>query len=199
MCVICVKEKGVRMPTESEIIDMWERNPHGAGFMFARGGSLHVSKGYMTMPALLDALQAAGIQEGEPLVLHFRISTQGGINPEMCHPFPVSRKLADMTALECSPDVAIAHNGIIERCSKPNSMYSDTALFVTRYVSELMRTPADVGKAALLESIAALAPNNRFAIMNAKGKIATVGRFERIDGLLYSNTYHMRNYRWWRK
>jgi len=199
MCVICIKKKGVRMPTESEIKDMWARNPDGAGFMYARDGELHIDKGYMSLPAFMEALEAAEIKESEPLILHFRISTQGGVNPGMCHPFPVSKRYADMDELESSPEIGIAHNGIIQRCCKANCKYSDTALFVTRYVSELIRKPSDLNKYALLEAISALAPNNRFALMNAKGKIATIGAFEQMDGLLYSNTYHVKNYGWWRK
>lgn len=199
MCVICIKEKGVRMPTLSEIKAMWERNPHGAGFMYARNGKVHIEKGFMTLRALMDAMEKAELSESDPLVLHFRIATQGGINPEMCHPFPVSRKLADMEEVSTTAQVGIAHNGVIQRCCSTRSKFSDTALFVTRYVSELIRKPSDIMKYAITSAIEALAPGNRFAIMNANGKISTIGRFEEADGLQYSNLFHVRNYNWWRK
>ena len=194
MCVICIKKKGVRLPLFKEVKAMWERNPHGAGFMYARDGKLTISKGYMTLRSLIEGLDDAHISEDEALVIHFRISTQGGINPEMCHPFPVSKQYADMCKLDASPEIAIAHNGIIQRCSEPFAKYSDTALFVTRYVSELIRKPSDIGKYALLEAISALAPNNKFALMDKYGNVQTVGDFEEVDGLLYSNLYHVANY-----
>ena len=199
MCVICVKKKGVRMPTLSEIRSMWERNPDGAGFMYARDGQIHIEKGFMKLDDLIAALNLAGITSRDPLVLHFRIATQGGIRPEMCHPFPVSKDQADLTALKIDAKIGIAHNGIIQRCTFDRSESSDTALFIARYVSEIIRNPSDTTKRALCEAIGALAPMNRFAIMNNKGKISTIGNFEEHKGLMYSNLYHVKNYDWWRK
>lgn len=196
MCVICVKKKGVRMPNQSEITAMWARNPDGAGFMFARNGKLTIRKGFMDLNSLMQALADANIQESEPLVLHFRISTQAGITPQMTHPFPVSAYYSELEKLESCPQIGFAHNGIIARTSGKNARYSDTALFVAKYVNELLRQPCDVSKRALLEAIGALAPNNRFAVMNRYGKIATIGEFRERDGLLYSNLNHIGNYSW---
>ena len=47
MCIICVSPRKVRQPTLATIKTMFLRNPHGAGYMFARDGIVHISKGYM--------------------------------------------------------------------------------------------------------------------------------------------------------
>ena len=195
MCVICVKRKGVRMPTVEEMKAMWDRNHDGAGFMYARKGRLYIQKGFMSLDELMQALDAAAITEKDPLVLHFRISTQGGINPQMCHPFPVSDKYEDMEALTPQADVAVAHNGVIQRTTAAGSRFSDTALFVARYVSAIIRKPDDIKVKALMEAIEALASiPNKFAFMNNRGAIAIVGHLSTVDGLMYSNLYHDSDY-----
>ena len=200
MCVICVKKKGVRLPTKAEFASMWARNPHGAGYMYARNGKLTIRKGFMSLLDLFASIQRESLRETDTVIFHFRISTQGGVNQEMCHPFPVSHNLEDMEKLELdNAQIGFAHNGIIERTTSKNCKYSDTALFIVRFVSHLIRSPYDVGNYALNASIQALAPHNRFAIMNGRGKVSLIGNFEEVDGLLYSNTYHLGNYGVWCK
>ena len=38
MCIICVSRKGIRQPSDKTIAAMYSRNPHGAGYMYARDG-----------------------------------------------------------------------------------------------------------------------------------------------------------------
>lgn len=197
MCVICAKPQGAKFPTMETFEAMWARNPHGAGFMYARDGKVFIRKGFMTLDDLLEAIEDSELKESESVVFHFRISTQAGITPTMTHPFPVSRNYRDMEALEATARIGFAHNGIIARTSCNSKRFSDTALFVTRYVSELLRKPDDVENFALLDAIEALAPNNRFAIMNGEGKIAFVGDFSKKNGCFYSNLYHEKSPEKW--
>ena len=93
MCIICVSPKRVRQPNITAIRNMFNRNPHGAGYMFARDGKVTISKGYMDIDSFLEAIRAEHFTAKDPVVYHFRISTQAGVNPEMTHPFPLSNKL----------------------------------------------------------------------------------------------------------
>ena len=43
MCIICVSKPGVRQPDENTIRTMFYRNPHGAGYMFARDGRVEIA------------------------------------------------------------------------------------------------------------------------------------------------------------
>ena len=36
MCIIAIKEKGIDMPNEKILETMFEHNPDGAGFMYAK-------------------------------------------------------------------------------------------------------------------------------------------------------------------
>ena len=56
MCIICVKEKGVKLPTKDCFQTMFNRNSDGAGFAYVNAdGKTVVKKGFMTFIRLLRA------------------------------------------------------------------------------------------------------------------------------------------------
>ena len=188
MCIICVSPQNVRQPGKATIAAMFDHNPHGAGYMFARNGKVHIRKGFMSPTALLNALKHERFTDADPVVYHFRISTQAGVGPQMTHPFPLSNRPAHMKALDVDCRCGVAHNGIIRLTSDPgNREYSDTAIFITDYLTKIIQRPSDLRNTKRLELIWQLA-KSKFAIMDGKGYIATIGEFVKEDGLLYSNT-----------
>ena len=194
MCIICVSPENVRQPDTQTIRTMFLRNPHGAGYMYARNDKVHIRKGFMNLTGLLNALKEEHFTEADPVVYHFRISTQAGINPQMTHPFPLSNKAEHMKALDVECRCGVAHNGIIAITTDPrNREYSDTAIFITDYLTRILRRPSDLKDEHRLELIYKLA-QSKFAIMDGKGYIATVGRFVNEDGLLYSNLSYIPAY-----
>ena len=188
MCIICVSPENVRQPDTQTIRTMFLRNPHGAGYMYARNGKVHIRKGFMNLTALLNALKEEHFTEADPVVYHFRISTQAGINPQMTHPFPLSNRAEHMKALDVDCRCGVAHNGIIQLTTDPtNKEFSDTAVFIAQYLTRILPRPSDLKNTKLLDLIYLLA-QSKFAIMDGKGYIATVGKFIEENGLLYSNT-----------
>ena len=195
MCVICASPKGTRQPSLSEIKRMFYRNPHGAGYMYAREGKVVIHKGFMNLGDFLNALRKEHFTAADSVVYHFRISTQAGVNPEMTHPFPLSNQREDMKALDVICGCGIAHNGIIRLTSDPdNKRYSDTAIFITDYLSKIIRKKADLRDPVTLELIWQLA-KSKFAIMDNSGYVATVGHFIDDHGLLFSNDSYQTG--WW--
>ena len=187
MCVICASPKGVRQPTRSEIKAMFLRNPDGAGYMVARDGKVTIHKGFMNLDEFLNSLKAEHFTAKDSVVYHFRISTQAGINPSMTHPFPLSNRLPHMKALDVECPCGVAHNGIIRLTSDPNQHeYSDTALFITRYMAQMVHGLDDLKDAQILNRIERLA-GSKLAIMDGSGYIATIGHFINERGLLFSN------------
>ena len=187
MCVICASPKGVRQPNRSEIKAMFLRNPDGAGYMVARDGKVTIHKGFMNLDEFLNALKAEHFTAKDSVVYHFRISTQAGVNPEMTHPFPLSNRLPYMKALDVECPCGVAHNGIIRLTSDPSQHeYSDTALFITRYMARMVHGLDDLKDAQLLNRIERLA-GSKLAIMDGSGYIATIGHFINERGLLFSN------------
>jgi len=193
MCVICASPKGVRQPAVSEIKRMFFRNPHGAGFMYARDGKVTIHKGFMHIDEFLNAVKAEHFTAKDSVVYHFRISTQAGINPGMTHPFPLSNRLEVMKALDVHCGCGVAHNGIIRLTSDPSQKeFSDTAIFIADYLSRIVERPADLRDPDVLEVIRTLI-GSKMTILDGSGYIATVGEFFNDRGLLYSNL----NHRYW--
>lgn len=198
MCVICVKEKGVLMPTTENIRAMWDANPHGAGFMFARNGKVFIRKGFMTLDDFECALLKENFTKDDVIIMHFRIATQGGINPEMTHPFALVNKIENTKCLNALCDIGIAHNGIIRLTTDfKEKEYSDTAIFITNYISKLIRKKADFYDAEIREMIYELG-KSKFAFLNGEGDVFMLGDFRKVNGLYYSNLNHEIDRRWLR-
>ena len=191
MCIIAVSGPGTRQPDVNTIRTMFRNNPHGAGYMYARNGKVIIHKGFMNVESFLAALESEHFTEKDSVVYHFRISTQAGVNPEMTHPFPLSNQRRYMRELDVGCSCGIAHNGIIRLTSDPwETRYSDTAIFITDYMSRMVRRPSDLRDKAVLDRIYKLA-GSKFAILDGSGYIATIGEFIEDDGILYSNTSYL--------
>ncbi len=194
MCIICVSKPGCEQPSVKTLRTMFLLNPHGAGYMVARGGKVFIHKGFMNIEEFLNAVRRERFTAADSVVYHFRISTQAGVNPEMTHPFPLSNQPRRMLALDMTCRCGVAHNGIIRLTSDPtNTRFSDTAVFITDYLTNIIRKPADLRNQERLDTIYRLA-QSKFAIMDGSGYTATVGEFINDRGILYSN----RSYTGWR-
>ena len=187
MCIICASPAGVRQPTDFQIKTMFAHNPHGAGYMYARDGKVFIHKGFMNLVEFMDALKSERFTAEDSVVYHFRISTQAGVCPEMTHPFPLSNRSALMRKLDLACACGVAHNGIIPAYSDPNNkLYSDTAMFITEFLSRVLKSSSDLHDPEFLKNLYTVA-QSKLAIMDGSGYIATVGEFRDIGGLLFSN------------
>ena len=187
MCIICVSPKRVRQPNVTTIRRMFRNNPDGAGYMVARDGKVTISKGFMDVDEYIEAIRAEHFTAKDPVVYHFRISTQAGVNPQMTHPFPLSNRIEHMKVLDVECSCGVAHNGIIRLTTDRNNReYSDTALFIANYLSLIIREPGDLKDELVRKRIHRLA-GSKLAIMDADGYIATVGEYINQKGLLFSN------------
>ena len=192
MCVIAVSKKGIKQPSEKDLKKMWEHNSHGGGYMSVRNGRVEIHKGFLEWADFIRSVRMEKFTENDPVVYHFRISTQGGVNPEMTHPFPLTHKLKLMKALDVVCDIGVAHNGIIPMTtSKEEKEYSDTALFVSKYLPYLIRSVSDLQIPQIRSVIEELGSYSKFAFMDCNGNIYTVGRFYDHKGILLSNENHL--------
>lgn len=191
MCVIAVSKKGIRQPSEKELFSMWETNPHGAGYMTIRNGKVEIHKGFLEWEDFIRSVRSEKFTINDPVVYHFRIATQGGINPEMTHPFPLTSNLKYLKGLDLICDIGIAHNGIISlTTTKHDNDFSDTALFIAKYMTWLIRSPSDMQIKSIQTMIYELA-YSKFAMMDFNGNIVTIGKFYDHDGILLSNENHL--------
>lgn len=189
MCVIAVSKKGIKQPTQEQFREMFTRNPDGAGYMYARGGKVIIHKGFMDYKDFSRAVENEHFTEADPVVYHFRISTQAGVSPQMTHPFPLTTVREKCEKLDLSCPVGIAHNGIIRMTSdKAEKRYSDTVIFITDYMSKLIRKREDITSPAVIDMIDNLT-NSKWAILDGiTGNIVTVGQFVEDGGILFSNS-----------
>lgn len=194
MCIICSSAAGVRQPTEAALRLMFTNNPHGAGYMYARNGKVHISKGFMTWGEFFRAVRREAFTADDPVVYHFRISTQAGVNPGMTHPFPLTSDIEQTTGVELTCPCGVAHNGIVRLTSDwHDKKYSDTAHYIAEFMAYLIRNADDLKNEAILDAIRRTTDGSKWAIMDGSGYIATVGDFINDGGLLYSNaTYNTR-------
>lgn len=187
MCIICLSKKGIRQPNQTEIRNMWESNPDGAGYMSVKNGKVEIHKGFMNLKDFMRSVKEEGFTKDDVVVYHFRISTQAGVTPEMTHPFPLSTDLEDMKLLDCACEVGIAHNGIIRLTSCNDPEFSDTALFITEYLPSLIRNIEDITDKRVLRSIKALA-QSKLVFLNSNEEVSVVGDFwSDKSGLMFSN------------
>ena len=186
MCIICISKKGIRQPGVGVMRTMFESSPDGAGFMFVRDGKVVIRKGFMRFDDFLQAVKAEKFTKEDPVVYHFRIATYGNIRPEMTQPFPLAGRLDYMCKLNVTCNVGIAHNGNIEMPVGEDPAYSDTALFVAKYMPVLIRSAKDVERDEVMKLIKKCT-NSKMAILSKEGYINTIGNFIEVRGLLFSN------------
>lgn len=134
MCVIVAKDEGCRVPDISTLRKCWDRNPHGAGFMWKeKDGSVSGKKGFMTWEDFESAWKSQGFSKDDGVIIHFRLATSGGISQGNCHPFPVTKKVKELKALSFNANMAVVHNGVF---GAGTDSLSDTMLWVKDFFSD---------------------------------------------------------------
>lgn len=181
MCVIATKQKGVKISLKT-MEDMFEANPHGAGFAIVEKGITEISKGYFSVQ---DMFNDVNNLQDESLVLHFRIATHGELSSEMTHPFIVDKNVKNSTKImHVTEKPVLFHNGIIQGYG--DKEVSDTCDFVTG-------TLAHLDTLEKMTRVLSLVGGSKFVLIN-KGKIYRIGNFEKYKGLYVSNDYFIKEY-----
>lgn len=189
MCIIAIKSKGIDIPNEEILQNMWRANRDGAGFMYAHNGVVNIEKGFMTYESFYSAIRKLDKKYGLknlPLIMHFRITTHGGTKPENTHPFPITDSVGVLKKLNVTAKIGVAHNGIID--IRPREGISDTMEYVASQLAPLSRAmPKFYKNADLMEMVANAIGGSRMAFMNGDGDIYTIGAFVEEGGMRYSN------------
>ena len=182
MCVIAASEKNVTKMTRERFRQCFETNSDGVGIMWMEDKELKIHK-------TLNQEEAWGkysevhdrFNKESPIVVHFRIGTQGPNNLDNCHPFVIDK------------ETAFCHNGIISEYSKARSFdKSDTRLFNEAVLRKLPVGFLD--NDAIRDMIKKHVSSNKLVFMtviDGECKIAftnkALGSIK--DGIWYSNLY----------
>lgn len=116
MCIAILNTKRVTLKKKL-LRNCWDNNYDGAGFMYTDGEKIITHKELDSFDLYYKAyIDARKSFPQSHMVLHFRISTHGGVTKANGHPFLVNEKLG------------FVHNGIISGMEQ-STKYSDTYMF----------------------------------------------------------------------
>lgn len=190
MCIAIYKPAGVALPDFDTLDRCWMKNSDGAGFCFVRDGTVQGYKGFMTYDDFLDAL-ITEVDEDEPMLLHFRIATHGGVTPQGTHPFPLTSNKRALNALTWASDIGVVHNGVISGFGVSNYAntkvgLSDTQEFIAKILNDPQIRPGLFDNPAI-KYLVGEATYSKWAILEASGKSVLFGHWIQDKGVWYSN------------
>lgn len=203
MCIAIYSPIGTNIPCEEYLKTSFENNPHGAGFAYnTRHNDVQIEKGFMKWEDFKKAINRANAKNAlkdRGVLIHFRIQTHGGINPECCHPFPLVADEAAMKKKNIKTNYAVIHNGIISLTGSEayrREKMSDTMVFIEKYLSKIATNKKWFNNKSNFELIGDLI-DSKMAILNGYGKIHSTNGFTKdSDGNWYSNqTYKEPRYK----
>lgn len=195
MCLIIVSKEG-KKAEESIIKSANTSNPHGIGIMYINKGRVHINKDFRSVTSFLKWYRQS--LPNVPHAIHFRYATSGEVNKGMRHPFPVTDNRKAIKATNVSCDMAVAHNGIIQKYSYPKAELSDTAKFV---VDVLARKDIrnNITCPDVYAEVNGFVLGSRLVVFQSNGNMLFWGSWEedKETGLLFSNgTYKYRELRY---
>lgn len=205
MCIILVKPAGSKLPKQKYLDACFEHNKDGFGLAYVDGEDVVIKKGGMTKLKADELIRSCPDLTDKDAILHWRISTGGGINAGNCHPFPLTTDEQEIKTTELRTKLAIAHNGIITHSkdklefeqdrnvswydwsynathSKQHDTISDTQWFILTYLAPLGQAVLNPAVFKMLD----MSNSGKFAILTPAG-ISMVGRFVKFKGVYFSN------------
>lgn len=194
MCIIAVKPIGEELMDRKVLENCFNYNSDGAGLMYNLDGKVYIEKGYMNFKnfygRLLELDKEIGLKD-RGLVMHFRISTSGGVSTQNCHPFSISNDEKVLKALNFVTDVGVCHNGIIPSYVPKGGTLSDTQLFIKDYLYYIKEENEDfLTNPSLLFAIEKTV-QSKLCFLDGEGNITTVGKFIEEDNYLFSNETYL--------
>lgn len=180
MCILIVKPAGVKVPSKQIFENCFDNNGDGAGFAYSDGRKIKLHKGFMTLYAFEEALSLCGDLTRFPAIFHFRIATHGTVKPENTHPFNVNDRMV------------AGHNGILRITPKGDMTDSETFF---KHVCAPVLEKFSIMSTNFDDVVTSLIDSSKLAFLTDKGQIKMFGKFEKKDGVYYSNgTYESYGY-----
>lgn len=188
MCIIVYKPAGAENPSWEILHNCFENNNDGAGFMYAENGRVYFEKGFMSWKSFKRAFKPFKNRADLPIVMHFRITTHGGTEKGLCHPFPLTSDRKELKATSGITDIGIAHNGCISLTSKADKGMSDTSDFVRKYASVVITSPKWYNNPNANKLLGEIIGSKMLVLSNdGHGEVVGDGWSE-VNGVMFSNT-----------
>jgi len=180
MCLLIHQPKGTTF-SKKEIKDFLDYNQDGFGFAYAEGGRLNVVKVVDDTRMAIDAYFAC--IAGKSAMIHFRMATHGDKTSVNCHPFLLT------------PEIAMAHNGILDIDADTEKGHSDTRIFAETILRPIaLADPDALFTERMAEILGGLiGSSNRLMFIRADGKTNIVNR---SGGVMHKRAWMSNTYAW---
>lgn len=187
MCIIAYKPAGVEMPDYETLENCFYNNFDGCGYAYQLPSKQwQIRKGYFDLDDMVKDIHTSGITDDMPVILHFRIATGGGVSAGTCHPFPVSKKRAQLFALSTVSDTVVAHNGILFSVPIGSDM-SDTQIFIRDILADIEHS---LESKKVLKTLEKIISSDKMVIAT-KNKITLLGSWQGYKGVFFSNNGYL--------
>lgn len=191
MCIIIVKDKKMRTPSEKELKRAFESNQDGAGFMYTDNGKVIIDKGYMVYEDFIreykNLCKRFNNFKNKSLVIHCRIGTSGTNTPGNTHPYPLTNSIKNMQKIDNKCDIGIAHNGIIHDFVPASSEYNDTQEFIKEFVYKLYKFDNNFYTRTYYRDLIKDISGSKFAILDKDDNLYLIGDYLFDNNLKFSN------------
>lgn len=195
MCVIAFSPKGVEIPTETKLRQMWNHNPDGAGYAYVdKKGSVVYRKGFMTFESLMADLKAPERFKSTNFAIHFRIGTSGKNDGATCHPFPISTNFGELRKTEGVAESVLFHNGVLSEGGIISPLASDTQDFVVAMAPLLKKFNRSKARDYF---IGELTEGNRLLVLYKNNTFKMFGDWKKDGDLWVSNLSYQNGYSWY--
>ena len=181
MCIIAVQPKGKKISRKT-LQNCWDNNNDGAGLMYSVNGEIIVKKELHSFDKFMQYKNDAD-KHNVNIVIHFRISTSGGVNLLNCHPFKVNNNLH------------FCHNGMLDIIVPKNSTINDTQIYNNTILRNLPKNwQRNNAIIQLVEQ--SIGNRNKFVLLDEVGMfyIINEGAGNWDSGCWYSNTSYQYSY-----
>lgn len=180
MCLLIQQPAGCTF-SKIELNDFIRRNPDGYGYARAERG--HIIWGKMVADADTIIADYYRHMAGKSGMIHFRMATHGQTDEANAHPF------------EVTPEIVLAHNGILSSGNPFSDDESDTAHFVKYIVRPIaLSTPDLLFTPEWGEMVGNLiGKSNKLTIQHADGRSAIINS---SGGVLHKGAWMSNTYAW---
>lgn len=178
MCLLIHQPRGVTF-SRAEVADFILHNPDGFGVTYGDGERLHLLRLVGSASEIQDAY--ARHAAGRECVIHFRMTTHGATNADNAHPYPIT------------PDIAVAHNGVLTIGNPHDQSMSDTWHLVEFFLRPIAETDPDLLFNPVWGDMLGrlIGTSNKLAIAHRDGRVAIINKASGTThkGAWLSNTY----------
>jgi hypothetical protein len=180
MCLLIHQPRGVTF-SKAEVADFIRHNPDGFGVAYGDGSRLHLLRLVGSPSEIQDAYTRHAA--GRECVIHFRMTTHGATNADNAHPYPIT------------PDIAVAHNGVLSIGNPHDKGMSDTWHLVEFFLRPIATTHPDL----LFDPVwgdmlgRLIGSSNKLAISHADGRVAIINK---ASGVMHKRAWLSNTYAW---